>query len=106
MLMKRHEKQITTLTCWPLSKNTKQLHWNIQVRLIFNHISCCSVVLSPDIVVFVQNTYTVESFYTPVLTGGIMVKRRLSVCLSVCPGIVGRTVSSRILQFSTFDQQD
>ena len=44
-------------------------------------------------------------FYTPVFDGtyyGIV----SSVCPSVCPGLVGKTVSSRILQLSTFDQHD
>lgn len=81
---KRHEKQITTLTCWPFSKNTKQMHWNIQVRLIFNHFSCCSVVLSPDIVVFVHNTYTVESFLYARFNGRYYGKAS-SVCLFVAP---------------------
>ena len=39
-------------------------------------------------------------FIRPSLRGRIMVKR----CPSVCPGLVGRSVSSKILQLGTFDQ--
>ena len=31
---------------------------------------------------------------------------RLSICPSVCPGLLGQTVSPRILQLGTFDQHD
>ena len=41
-------------------------------------------------------------FIRPSLTGRISVERRPCVC----PRLVGRTVSSRILQLGTFDQHD
>ena len=46
-------------------------------------------------------------FYTPDFDGtyyGIASSVCLSVYLSVCPGIVGRTVSCRILQLGTVDK--
>ena len=56
--------------------------------------------------IFAINVLSPLKFFTPVFDWTYYCKASTSVHLSICPGFVGRTVSSRILQLGTFDQHD